>query len=106
MSTLDRRRFLQASAVLSGTLVSSGIRRARAATDRIEVPVIDRIVIREIHVQETIFRSNAEMHIPLRCHESPSGLELPDRGLSNLGAGDTTRFLEKAMFQPVGKSLA
>lgn len=49
MSSMDRRRFLQASAALGGALVSSGVgRAARAATTRIDVPVVDRVVIREI----------------------------------------------------------
>ena len=49
MSSLHRRRFLQASAVLGGALASSGISRAaRAAPPRIDAPVVDRLVIREI----------------------------------------------------------
>jgi 7,8-dihydropterin-6-yl-methyl-4-(beta-D-ribofuranosyl)aminobenzene 5'-phosphate synthase len=49
MSSLDRRRFLQASAALGGALVSSGIgRAARAAPALIDAPVVDRVVIREI----------------------------------------------------------
>ena len=49
MSPLLRRSFLQASAALGGALVSSGIGRAmRAAPTRIDAPVVDRIVIREI----------------------------------------------------------
>jgi 7,8-dihydropterin-6-yl-methyl-4-(beta-D-ribofuranosyl)aminobenzene 5'-phosphate synthase len=49
MSFLHRRRFLEASAALGGALVSSGIgRAARAAPTRIDAPVVDRIVIREI----------------------------------------------------------
>ena len=49
MSPLDRRRFLQASAALGGALVSSGIRQAsEAATTRIDAPVVDRVVVREI----------------------------------------------------------
>jgi 7,8-dihydropterin-6-yl-methyl-4-(beta-D-ribofuranosyl)aminobenzene 5'-phosphate synthase len=47
MSRLDRRRFLQASAALGGTLGYGGIGRAHAAS-RIEVPIVDRVVIREI----------------------------------------------------------
>jgi len=46
MSSLDRRRFLQASAALGGALVSPGI--GRAAPVRIDTPVVDRVVIREI----------------------------------------------------------
>ena len=49
MSSLDRRRFLQASAALGGALVSSGIgRAAQAAPVRIDAPIVDRLVIREI----------------------------------------------------------
>jgi 7,8-dihydropterin-6-yl-methyl-4-(beta-D-ribofuranosyl)aminobenzene 5'-phosphate synthase len=49
MSSLDRRRFLQASAALGGALVSSGIgRSARAAASSIDAPIVDRVVIREI----------------------------------------------------------
>jgi 7,8-dihydropterin-6-yl-methyl-4-(beta-D-ribofuranosyl)aminobenzene 5'-phosphate synthase len=48
MSPLDRRRFLQASAALGGALVSSNMGRARAATTRIDTPVVDRVVVREI----------------------------------------------------------
>jgi 7,8-dihydropterin-6-yl-methyl-4-(beta-D-ribofuranosyl)aminobenzene 5'-phosphate synthase len=46
---LDRRRFLQASAALSGALVSSGLGRAvRAAPVKIDAPVVDRVVVQEI----------------------------------------------------------
>jgi 7,8-dihydropterin-6-yl-methyl-4-(beta-D-ribofuranosyl)aminobenzene 5'-phosphate synthase len=49
MSSLDRRRFLQVSAALGGALVSSGIGRpARAEPVRIDAPVVDRVVVREI----------------------------------------------------------
>lgn len=48
MLSLDRRRFLQTSAALGGALVSSRVGRASAATARIDVPVVDRVVIREI----------------------------------------------------------
>jgi 7,8-dihydropterin-6-yl-methyl-4-(beta-D-ribofuranosyl)aminobenzene 5'-phosphate synthase len=49
MSDLDRRHFLQGSAALGGALISSGVARtAGATTARIEVPVIDRVVVREI----------------------------------------------------------
>jgi 7,8-dihydropterin-6-yl-methyl-4-(beta-D-ribofuranosyl)aminobenzene 5'-phosphate synthase len=49
MSSLDRRRFLQASAALGGALVSSGIgRAAQSAPVRIDAPIVDRVVIREI----------------------------------------------------------
>jgi 7,8-dihydropterin-6-yl-methyl-4-(beta-D-ribofuranosyl)aminobenzene 5'-phosphate synthase len=49
MSSLDRRRFLQASAALGGALVSSGNgRAAQSAPVRIDAPIVDRVVIREI----------------------------------------------------------
>ena len=49
MPSLHRRRFLQGSAALGGTLVSPGLNRAaRAAPVGIDVPVVERIVIREI----------------------------------------------------------
>ncbi|MGC2201807.1 MAG: MBL fold metallo-hydrolase [Stellaceae bacterium] len=47
--SLNRRRFLKTSAALGGALVSSRIvRSARAATARIDAPVVDRLVIQEI----------------------------------------------------------
>ena len=49
MSWLNRRHFLKTSAALGGALVSSRIgRSARAAPAHIDVPVVDRVVIREI----------------------------------------------------------
>ena len=48
MSSFDRRHFLQASAALGGALVAPTIGRARAATTRIDAPVVDRVVVREI----------------------------------------------------------
>ena len=49
MLSLNRRRFLKTSAVLGGALVSSGIgRAARSASARVDAPVVDRLVIREI----------------------------------------------------------
>src|SRR5215510_12668762 len=47
MTRLDRRRFLQASAAIGGALVGSRAGRAGAAA-RIDVPVVDRVVVREI----------------------------------------------------------
>jgi 7,8-dihydropterin-6-yl-methyl-4-(beta-D-ribofuranosyl)aminobenzene 5'-phosphate synthase len=50
-SMIDRRRFLQRSAVLGGSLLIGGIsphRSANAAPVRIDVPVIDELTIREI----------------------------------------------------------
>jgi 7,8-dihydropterin-6-yl-methyl-4-(beta-D-ribofuranosyl)aminobenzene 5'-phosphate synthase len=49
MSGFDRRRFLQGTAALGGALVASGVARsAHAAPTRIEAPVVDRVVVREI----------------------------------------------------------
>jgi 7,8-dihydropterin-6-yl-methyl-4-(beta-D-ribofuranosyl)aminobenzene 5'-phosphate synthase len=49
MSRLNRRIFLQNSAALGGTLLAVGVgRSARAATVRIDAPVVDRVVIQEI----------------------------------------------------------
>jgi 7,8-dihydropterin-6-yl-methyl-4-(beta-D-ribofuranosyl)aminobenzene 5'-phosphate synthase len=48
LARLDRRRFLQSTAAV-GSLLASGIARpARAATERIDAPVVDRVVVREI----------------------------------------------------------
>jgi 7,8-dihydropterin-6-yl-methyl-4-(beta-D-ribofuranosyl)aminobenzene 5'-phosphate synthase len=48
LARLDRRRFLQSTAAV-GSLLASGIARpARAATERIVAPVVDRVVVREI----------------------------------------------------------
>jgi len=48
MSSLDRRRFLQTSVALGGSLLATGIARPAGAAARIEAPVVDRVVIREI----------------------------------------------------------
>src|ERR1700740_1724743 len=49
MSSLNRRWFLKSSAALGGVLVSSRMGRSvRAATARIDPPIVDRLVIREI----------------------------------------------------------
>jgi 7,8-dihydropterin-6-yl-methyl-4-(beta-D-ribofuranosyl)aminobenzene 5'-phosphate synthase len=49
MSLLNRRRFLKTTAALGSVLVSSRIgRSARAAPTRIDAPVVDRVVVREI----------------------------------------------------------
>jgi 7,8-dihydropterin-6-yl-methyl-4-(beta-D-ribofuranosyl)aminobenzene 5'-phosphate synthase len=49
MSSLNRRRFLKTTAALGGALVSSQLgRTARASSARIDAPVVDRIIIREI----------------------------------------------------------
>lgn len=49
MTALSRRRLLKTSAGMGSALVLSGIgRRARAAPERIDTAVVDRLVIREI----------------------------------------------------------
>ena len=49
MLSLNRRHFLQTAAALGSVLVSVRIgRSAQAATARIDAPVVDRVVIREI----------------------------------------------------------
>src|SRR5215472_9623431 len=49
MRSWDRRRFLQGSAALSGTLLTSGIGRTANAKALIaDVPVVDQVIIREI----------------------------------------------------------
>jgi len=48
MSSLDRRRFLQTSVALGGSLLATGIARPADAAARFEAPVVDRVVVREI----------------------------------------------------------
>ena len=49
MPRFNRRRFLQGSAMLGGSLLASAVgRTVRAAPALIETPVVDRVVIREI----------------------------------------------------------
>jgi 7,8-dihydropterin-6-yl-methyl-4-(beta-D-ribofuranosyl)aminobenzene 5'-phosphate synthase len=48
MTSLDRRRFLQASAAVGSSLVATGIGRPAVAATRIEVPAVDRIVVQEV----------------------------------------------------------
>lgn len=48
---LDRRSFLQRSAILGGSLLTCSIpldRSAHAAPVRIDVPVVDEVIVREI----------------------------------------------------------
>jgi 7,8-dihydropterin-6-yl-methyl-4-(beta-D-ribofuranosyl)aminobenzene 5'-phosphate synthase len=81
MSSLDRRRFLQASAALGGALVSSGIgRAAQSAPVRIDAPIVDRVVIREI--------TDNSNNIFLGPLERP-GLTVQRPGLPGLARGKT-----------------
>jgi 7,8-dihydropterin-6-yl-methyl-4-(beta-D-ribofuranosyl)aminobenzene 5'-phosphate synthase len=48
VARLDRRRFLQSTAAVSSLLASGIGRPAGAATDRVDAPVVDRVVVREI----------------------------------------------------------
>src|SRR3954453_14613852 len=45
---MDRRAFLKNSAALGGSILASGIHEAIAASARIEVPVVDRLIIQEV----------------------------------------------------------
>jgi 7,8-dihydropterin-6-yl-methyl-4-(beta-D-ribofuranosyl)aminobenzene 5'-phosphate synthase len=81
MSSLDRRRFLQASATLGGALASSGIgRAARAAPVRIDAPVVDRVVVREI--------TDNQHNVALKPLES-SGLTVQRIGFPAAAQGKT-----------------
>src|ERR1700729_2800413 len=64
-SRLDRRRFLQRSAVLGGSLLIGGIPLNRAATTvpaRIDAPVIDELTVQEItDNSHDIFLRGAEL---------------------------------------------
>ena len=81
MSSLHRRRFLQASAALGGTLVSSGIgRAARAGSTRIETPVVDRVIVREI--------TDNQHNIFLKPLERP-GLTVQRTGFPGAALGKT-----------------
>ena len=48
MSALNRRRFLQHSAVVGGTLLTSSLARSASAATLVDAPIIDRLVVREI----------------------------------------------------------
>ena len=46
---MDRRTFLRGATALGGSLLAWGVNHAAAAaTARIDVPVVDRVVVREI----------------------------------------------------------
>jgi 7,8-dihydropterin-6-yl-methyl-4-(beta-D-ribofuranosyl)aminobenzene 5'-phosphate synthase len=80
---IDRRRFLQRSAVLGGSLLIAGIPRGRsahAATARIDVPVIDEVTIREI--------TDNSHDIYLKGTESP-GLVVRRTGFPDAPQGKT-----------------
>src|SRR5947209_3684291 len=49
MSLFDRRHFMQGSAAFGSSLLASSISRpARAAANRVDAPIVDRVVVREI----------------------------------------------------------
>src|SRR5215469_14648205 len=48
MLALNRRRFLQTSAALGGSLLATGVARPSAAAGRVEAPAVDRIVVEEV----------------------------------------------------------
>jgi 7,8-dihydropterin-6-yl-methyl-4-(beta-D-ribofuranosyl)aminobenzene 5'-phosphate synthase len=78
---LDRRRFLQTSAALGSALVSTGIgRAARAAPVRIDAPVVDKVVIREI--------TDNQHNIFLHALERP-GLTVQRVGFPDAAQGKT-----------------
>src|SRR5499425_209253 len=81
MSSMDRRNFLQASAALGGALVSMGIgRTARAAPVRIDAPVVDRVVVREI--------TDNQHNVALKPLERP-GLSVQRTGFPAAAQGKT-----------------
>ena len=49
MASFNRRHFMQGSAAFGGSLLASGIGHpAQAAADRVDAPVVERVVVREI----------------------------------------------------------
>jgi 7,8-dihydropterin-6-yl-methyl-4-(beta-D-ribofuranosyl)aminobenzene 5'-phosphate synthase len=59
---MDRRTFLKSSAAFGGSILASGIHEAVAASARIEVPVTERVVIREVtDGAHDIFLRNVEL---------------------------------------------
>jgi 7,8-dihydropterin-6-yl-methyl-4-(beta-D-ribofuranosyl)aminobenzene 5'-phosphate synthase len=82
-SKIDRRRFLQRSAVLGGSLLIGGIppaRFANAAPTRVDVPVVDELTIREI--------TDSAHDIFLKGAESP-GLVVRRTGFPDAPQGRT-----------------
>src|SRR6516162_6219507 len=79
MSSLDRRRFLHASAAVGSSLLATGIGRPAAAATRIEVPAVDRIVVQEV--------TDGAHDVFLRGSEQP-GLAVQRTG-SNAATGKT-----------------
>ena len=81
MSMFDRRHFLQGSAALGGALISGGIARtAGALAAPIEVPVVDRVVVREI--------TDNQHNIFLKPLERP-GLKVTRTGFPAIAQGKT-----------------
>ena len=78
---MDRRHFLQASAALGGALLAPAAARPAAPADaRIEVPVVDRVVVREI--------TDNQHNIFLKPFERP-GLTVERAGFPGVAQGKT-----------------
>ncbi len=82
-SPVGRRRFLQSSAVLGGSLLTCGIpldRSSQAAPLRVDAPVVDQVVVREI--------TDNTHDIFLRGAKAP-GLAVSRTGFPQAGQGKT-----------------
>src|SRR4051794_38631340 len=80
---MDRRTFLQSSAALGGSLLTSGLdgsAAAAAATVRIDVPVVDRVIVREV--------TDGAHDIFLRGSEAP-GLTVKRTAMTDAPQGRT-----------------
>ena len=81
MSSVNRRRFLKTSAALGSALISSRLGcSARAAPAMIDVPVVDRVVVREI--------TDNQHNIALKPLERP-GLSVARTGFPGFAQGKT-----------------
>src|ERR1700733_15857293 len=77
MAKLNRRLFLQGTAALGGSLLASGV---KAAPERIDAPVVDKVVVREI--------TDNQHNIFLRPLEKP-GLTVQRTGFPGAPQGKT-----------------